>query len=115
TGLRPGAGRCERANAEAKSPAPTAHSCTEMVRPTLQIAAPAIIHVNGLIHGLARRSSHNSRRVRGHNASRDAGTLRSGSVLNGNKSTSPMITYTNVPAFPSRKAVMRKKLLPVSD
>ena len=92
-----------------------AHIPTVTMRPAPHIASAASPQVSGLIHGLARRRIQRSRRPSGHSARRDGGILRSGSVLSGNSTTSPMIRYTKVPAWRKRNAVSRKKLLPASD
>src|SRR3954451_10130391 len=95
TDERPGAGRCDSRNADTNIAATMAHNCTEIVRPTAQIAVPARPHVNGLIQGPAMRIAQWSPRLKGQDASRDAGILRNGSVLNGNSNTSPRMRNTN--------------------
>src|SRR5260370_41726148 len=82
-------GRSESRTPAAKTPAISPHTPTVMVRPAVQMARPAITHVIGLTHGLTRRSVRRSHGSSGHNASRDGGIFRIGSVLIGNSRTSP--------------------------
>src|SRR4051794_9007848 len=110
TDERPGAGRWDSRNADTNIAATIAHNGTEIAPPPAQTAVPARPHVTGLIQGPARRMAHWSQRHKGHDASGDAGILRSGSVLNGNSKTSPRMRNTNEPAWASMNRRTQKKL-----
>ena len=83
-------GRSESRNPEANSPAASSHTPDDTAPRAAHTASPATAQDTGFSHGLSARSTRMSCRSSGHKASRDAGTLRSGSVLSGNSSTIPI-------------------------